>query len=135
MDDLTQELEDLLPKSRTLVIRKETITIQPFLFEQLPQLLPKMSALLDLCEAGAGVALLADETRITTFREIFALAAGKPVEWAVGLDAAAGIELAAAVAEVNEGFFQATLRAMPKLAAIVERLRKPQADGVTSPRS
>lgn len=122
--DVAAEIRELLPQSKTVEIGGEKIVLQPFMFHQIPAIFPKMAALLALVEDGAAAVLLAGPELLRDLRELFALASGKPVEWFEQLDAQAGIELTTAVAELNEGFFQAVLVSLPRLMAVMGRLEK-----------
>lgn len=133
MDDMTQELKAILPQSRTLEIGGETLTLRPFLFNQLPLILPKLSALMALIEDGQAAVLMAGPQLLQDLYELFALATGKPKEWIKQLDAQAGIELTVAVSELNEGFFHAVLASLPRLTAVMDRLGRLVPTSASSP--
>jgi len=132
MDDMTQDLKAILPQSKTLVIGGEVITLRPFRFDQIPEILPRMAALMTLIENGSAAVMMAAPALLHDLHELFALATGKPVEWVQDLDAASGIELTVALAELNEGFFQVVLASLPRLVAVAERLARLVPTGQTS---
>lgn len=132
MDELIQDIKTILPQSRTLTIGGESITLRPFLFNQLPQILPKLGVLLALVEDGQAAVLMAGPELLADIHDLFALATGKPKEWIEQLDAQAGIELTAALAELNEGFFRAVLESLPKLTAVMDRLGRLVPTGASS---
>ena len=135
MDDPTSTIKDLLPQPASLEIAGETIVVRPFAFDQMPVILPKMSALMSLIDNGAAAVILAGPALLGDLQELLALATGRSKEWIQGLDAGAGIELTTVVAEQNEGFFHAMLAALPRLVAVMDRLAKAVPTGATSRRT
>lgn len=132
MDDMIQDLKAILPRSKTLELGGETITLKPFRFDQIPLILPKLSALMALIEDGQAAVMMAGSQLLQDLQELFALATGKPKEWIEQLDAHDGIELTVAVSELNEGFFQAVLASLPRLTAVMDRLGRLVPTGANS---
>ncbi len=97
----------------------ETMTIKPFPFGKWPVALEKVAGLLPFVEAGdlIGLASAGGERVI----ELMMLATGKPREWFDTLDPGAGIDILAALVEVNRDFFEQKVR--PHLEALFPRAK------------
>jgi len=120
---MTDDLNVLLPLSRSVVVKDETLTIEPFLFKDIKKVSGYVAIFRNNMAQGEkeDVSLLdiainhSDE-----ILEVIGLATSKDATWCGKLDVASVLELIGAIVEVNLDFFSRLL--FPRVKEMMERI-------------
>lgn len=120
---MTDDLNVLLPLSRNVVVKDETLTIEPFLFKDIKKVSGYVAIFRDNMAQGEkeDVSLLdiainhSDE-----ILEVISLATGRDITWCDKLDVASVLELIGAIVEVNLDFFSRLL--FPRIKEMMGRI-------------
>lgn len=123
---MSNELAQLFPTGKELSIRDENLTIKPFKFGELPRVFKAIEPLtvtlatmmstkqLDVSAIGTLLAEGGDNVL-----DLIAIGARKPRAWVDQLELDEGIDVLAAVLEVNADFF--VHKVLPRLTQVMEK--------------
>jgi hypothetical protein len=120
---MTDDLNTLLPLSRNVIVKSETLTIEPFLFRDIKKVSGYVAVFRDnMVQGEDGDASLLDIAiqHSEEILEVIGLATGRDAAWCDKLDVVSVLELLGAIIEVNLDFFSRLL--FPRIKEMVEKI-------------